>query len=79
MRGKKQGAGIYWESHKWLLEVEKDGKKYKFCLKMGGKRCCFESVRYRLLNWHYKKLFEKLGELASILFGGLWVVIYWTK
>ena len=79
MRGKKQGAGIYWESHKWLLEVEKDGKKYKFCLKMGGKRCYFESVGYCLLNWHYKKLFEKLGELASILFGGLWVVIYWTK
>ena len=24
MRGKKHGAGIYWESHRWLLEVEKD-------------------------------------------------------
>ena len=38
----------------------------------GWEGCYFESGGYCLLNWHYNKLFEKLGELASILFGGLW-------
>ena len=37
----------------------------------GWEGCYFESGGYCLLNWHYNKLFEKLGELASILFGGL--------
>ena len=64
MRGKKHGAGIYWESHRWLLEVEKDGKKSKFCLKMGGKGCYFESVGYLSIELTSQQIIWKIGRVS---------------
>ena len=73
IRRKSSGDNFYflWESHRWLLEIENDGKKEEvnFCLKMSGKRWYFESVDYCLLDiWIDNKSFGQLGELTSILF-----------
>ena len=72
IRRKSSGDNFYflWESHRWLLEIENDGKKeVNFCLKMSGKRWYFESVDYCLFDiWIDNKSFGQLGELTSILF-----------